>query len=145
MTVIGTVVGQAAGLTYQWQISTDNGTTWGNISGATNINVSNPQTEASLYRLGVSYCGGEYAYTSSVSIAMDNVQNCYCIPAPTSGTSAGDLISEVSIVGTTLINNTGFVNGTPAYMFYNSLPNHTATLMPSTTYTMTVSTGAWGS
>ena len=145
MTVNGTVVGQAAGLTYQWQISTDNGTTWGNISGETNINVSIPQTAASLYRLGVSYCGGEYAYTSSVSIAMDNVQNCFCIPAPTYGTTSGDLISSVSIVGTTLNNNTGFVNGTPAYMFYNSLPNHTATLMPSTTYTMNVATGAWGS
>jgi hypothetical protein len=144
MTVIGSVIGQAAGLTYQWQISTDNGTTWGNIAGATNINVSNPQTEASLYRLGVSYCGGEYAYTSSVSIAMDNIQNCFCIPAPTFGTSDGDLISLVSIVGTTLNNNTGFANGTPAYMFYNSLPNHTATLMPSTTYAMSVATGEWG-
>jgi hypothetical protein len=145
MTVNGTVVGQAAGLSYQWQISTDNGTTWGNIAGATNINVSNPQTEASLYRLGVSYCGGEFAYTSSVSIAMDNIQNCFCIPAPTYGTNDGDLISLVNIVGTTLNNNTGFVNGTPAYMFYNSLPNHTATLMPSTTYTMSVATGEWGS
>ncbi|NBP75809.1 MAG: hypothetical protein EBU61_07240, partial [Crocinitomicaceae bacterium] len=145
MTVNGTVVGQAAGLTYQWQISTDNGTTWGNIAGATNINVSNPQTAASLYRLGVSYCGGEYAYTSSVSIAMDNIQNCFCIPAPTYGTNDGDLISLVNIVGTTLNNNTGFAEGTPAYMFYNTLPNHTATLMPSTTYTMNVATGAWGS
>ena len=145
MTVNGIVVGQAAGLTYQWQISTDNGTTWGNIAGATNINVSNPQTAASLYRLGVSYCGGEFAYTSSVGIAMDNIQNCFCIPAPTYGTNDGDLISLVNIVGTTLNNNTGFVEGTPAYMFYNSLPNHTATLMPSTTYTMNVATGAWGS
>ena len=145
MTVLGSVTGQAAGLTYQWQSSNDNGVTWADISGANNINVTNTQTVFTLYRLGVSYCGGAYAYTSSVSIAMDDVQNCYCIPAPTSGTSAGDLISEVSIVGTTLFNNTGFVEGTPSYVLYNTLPNHTATLMPSSTYTVSVSTGSWGS
>jgi len=145
MTLLGSVTGQAAGLTYQWQSSGDNGATWADISGANNINASNIQAVSTLYRLGVSYCGGEYAYTSSVSIAMDDIQNCYCIPAPTYGTTSGDLISEVSIVGTTLINNTGFVNGTPAFVLYNTLPNHTATLMPSSTYTITVSTGAWGS
>ena len=144
MSVIGSVAGQMNGLTYQWQVSSDNGVTWGDILGANNINLSTPQTSASLYRLGVSYCAGAYAYTSSVSIAMDDIQNCYCFPAPTYGTTDGDLISLVNIVGTTLYNNTGFVEGTPAYTLYNTLPNHTATLMPSSTYTLSVSTGAWG-
>lgn len=144
MSVVGSVTGQATGLTYQWQSSIDGGVIWTDIAAANSINLAQTQQVATLYRLGVSYCSGAYAYTSSVGIAMDNVQNCYCIPTYTAGTSAGDLISLVNIVGTTLYNNTGFVDGTPNYTFYNTLPNHTATLMPSSTYTLNVATGSWG-
>jgi hypothetical protein len=77
MTINSVVTGLSNNLTYQWQSSVDNGVTWADIAGATSASVSAAQTVASLYHLGVSYCTGEYAYTSPLSIAMDY------IPAPT--------------------------------------------------------------
>ncbi len=135
----------SSSITYSWQTSVDDGATWVNAVGATNATYSPIQNVASLYRVGISQCLGDTSYSAPVSIAMSPGIDCYCTPTYSSGTSVGDLISLVDIVGTTLNNNSGFVNGTPSYVFYNSLPNHTATLMPSTTYTMNVATGAWGS
>ena len=135
----------SSSITYSWQTSVDDGATWVNAEGATNATYSPIQNVASLYRVGISQCLGDTSYSAPVSIAMSPGIDCYCTPTYSSGTSAGDLISLVDIVGTTLNNNSGFVNGTPSYVFYDSLPNHTATLMPSTTYIMNVATGAWGS
>ena len=73
MTINAVVTGLSNNLTYQWQSSVDNGVTWADIAGATSTSVSATQTEASLYRLGASYCLGEYAYTSPLSIAMDYI------------------------------------------------------------------------
>ena len=73
MTINAVVTGLSNNLTYQWQSSVDNGVTWDDIAGATSTSVSATQTEASLYRLGASYCLGEYAYTSPLSIAMDYI------------------------------------------------------------------------
>ena len=73
MTINAVVTGLSNNLTYQWQRSIDNGVTWADIAGATSTSVSAAQTVASLYRLGVSYCTGEYAYTSPLSIAMDYI------------------------------------------------------------------------
>ena len=138
------VAGQANGLTYNWQTSLDNGTTWVNVPGGSALMLVTSQVAATSYRLGASYCSGDTSYTSPVVVNMSDIQTCYCTPAPTNGTTDGDLISSVKILGTTLNNNTGFVNGTPAYNLYNTLPNHTASLLPSSTYTLTVSTGEWG-
>ena len=132
------------GLTYQWQVSTDNGANWSDITGATALTYSTSITVASSFRIGITSCGGTIAYSSQANVALAPPTDCYCIPTYTSGTIYGDLISNVEIVGTTLSNNTGFVAGTPAYTFYTGQPNYTATLLPSSSYTLNVSTGEWG-
>jgi hypothetical protein len=132
------------GLTYQWQVSTNGGTTWTDIVGATALTYSTSLTTASLYRIGIASCAGTMVYSTPVSVGLNPPTECYCIPTYTTGTSAGDLISNVQIVGTTLSNNTGFVAGGPAYTFFTGQPNYTATLLPSSSYTVNVSTGEWG-
>ncbi len=135
--------GLTDGLTYQWQSSPD-GTTWTDITGATALTYSTSLTAATSYRIGISSCGGTIEYSAPVSVGLSPPTDCYCVPTYTTGTGAGDLISNVTIVGTTLSNNTGFVQGTPSYTFYTGQPNYTATLLPSTSYTLQVSTGEWG-
>jgi hypothetical protein len=133
------------GLTYQWQVSTDGGLSWTDILGANALTFTAALTTASQYRIGITSCGGTIEYSTPVSVGLNPPTECYCIPTYTSGTSDGDLISNVQIVGTTLSNNTGFVAGTPSYTFYTGQPNYTATLLPSSSYTLQVSTGEWGS
>ncbi|NBX79244.1 MAG: T9SS C-terminal target domain-containing protein [Flavobacteriales bacterium] len=132
------------GLTFQWQVSTDNGQAFFDIPGATTITYTTSQSVASIYQLKIVSCGGTPITTAPVSVPMSSYQNCYCTPTYTTGTTAGDLISNVEIVGTTLINNSGFVAGTPSYVFYTGQPNYTANLLPSSTYIVNVSTGEWG-
>lgn len=137
--------GLTDGLTYQWQVSTDNGSSWTDITGATALTYATSITVPSSFRIGISSCGGTFGYSAQVNVGIAPPTDCYCIPAYTTGTADGDLISNVTIVGTTLSNNTGFVAGGPSYTFFTGQPNYTATLLPSTSYTLQVSTGEWGS
>jgi hypothetical protein len=141
--VTSNYTGSLNGLTFQWQVST-NGVDYTNITGATTQTLTVSQTVNSEYRLQIVSCGGTPENTNSVAVAMDVPTNCYCTPVYTNGTTAGDLISNVEIVGTTLANNTGFVAGGPSYTFFTGQPNYTATLLPSSSYTLNVSTGEWG-
>lgn len=141
--VTSNYTGSTNGLTFQWQVST-NGVDFTDINGATTQTLTVSQTVNSEYRLQIVSCGGTPENTNSVALAMDAPSNCYCTPVYTSGTSFGDLISNVEIVGTTLSNNTGFVAGGPSYTFFTGQPNYTATLLPSSSYTLSVSTGEWG-
>jgi len=141
--VTSNYTGSVNGLTFQWQVST-NGVDYTNITGATTQTLTVSQTVNSEYRLQIVSCGGTPENTNSVAVAMDVPTNCYCTPVYTIGTTAGDLISNVEIVGTTLANNTGFVAGGPSYTFFTGQPNYTATLLPSSSYTLNVSTGEWG-
>jgi hypothetical protein len=136
-------VGSTEGLTFQWQSSTD-GIDFTDITGATSASLSVSQIENTFYRLSVVSCGGTPSFSNPLEIIMDVPTNCYCTPAYTSGTSVGDLISNVEIVGTTLSNNTGTVQGGPSYTFFTGQPNFTANLLPSTTYQVNVSVGTWG-
>lgn len=141
--VTSNYTGSTNGLTFQWQVST-NGVDYTNITGATTQTLTVSQTVNSSYRLQIVSCGGTPENTNAVAVAMDVPTNCYCTPVYTIGTTAGDLISNVEIVGTTLANNTGFVAGGPSYTFFTGQPNYTATLLPSSSYTLNVSTGEWG-
>ncbi len=134
------------GQTYQWQVSTDAGLTWNDILDDTLITASGiTQTVASSYRIGISQCGGTVSYSSPLAITLNPYQDCYCTPGYTTGTGVGDLISNVEIAGTTLANNTGFVQGTPSFTYYTGQANYTASLLPSSSYNVNVSTGEWGS
>ena len=136
--------GSNDGLSYQWQVSTDNGQNFTNIAGQTGLTLTTNQVDTSIYRLAIVSCGGAPSYSSALTMNISAPTNCYCTPVYTSGTTLGDLISNVEIVGTSLANNTGFVAGGPSYTFFTGQPNYTATLLPSSSYTLNISTGEWG-
>lgn len=115
------------------------------IAGATTTTLTTSQTAATDYYLQYTYCGGAPMTTANYSVAMDVPTNCYCTPAYTTGKTAGDLISLVNIAGTTLNNNSGFVATNPSYTFFQGQPNYTCNLNASSTYTVNVATGEWGS
>jgi hypothetical protein len=69
---------------------------------------------------------------------------CACIPLYTSGKTAGDLISNVEILGTTLSNNSGTAPVNPAFTYFTGQTNYTADLQAGTSYTVSVSVGTWG-
>jgi hypothetical protein len=141
--VVNSYTGLLNGLTFEWQVSTDN-VTFAAITGATGPTLNTTQTDTSYYRLMITACSGTPSYSDTLMVSMNIPTDCYCIPEYFAGTDAGDLISNVEILGTTLANNTGFVTGTPGYVLYAGQPNYTATLVPSTSYTLSISTGEWG-
>jgi hypothetical protein len=131
------------GITYQWYSSTDgvNYTALVNDTLSTLIVGAGPDT----YYYCQLNCSGNTANSTPVLITQSPYTDCYCVPGYFSGTMAGDLISNVEIVGTTLANNTGFVAGGPSYTFFTGQPNYTATLVPSASYSVNISTGEYGS
>jgi len=113
MTINAVVSGMSNNLTYQWQRSIDNGVTWADIAGATSTSVSAAQTVASLYRLGVSYCTGEYVYTSPLSIAMDYIAE----PTITVSSSESSVCYGTPVTFTANIANEGTLPSVCNYTF----------------------------
>jgi len=132
-----------SGISYQWYSSPD-GITYSPISGATSQTYSSTMTSAISYYCTVD-CSGTSTNSTPISLILAGFNQCYCTPLYFTGTTAGDLISNVEIQGTTLSNNTGFVAGGPSYTFFTGQPNYTATLIPSNSYNLNISTGEWGS
>jgi hypothetical protein len=54
------------------------------------------------------------------------------------------LISNISISGTTLSNNTGTAEVNPAYTFFTGAPNLTAELAAGGSFTVNITVGTWG-
>ena len=133
-----------SGVTYQWYSSTD-GINYTAISGDTSNSLSITATTDIYYYCAVTCSGFNSTNSNPVHITIAPYTQCYCTPQYTTGTSFGDLISNVSIGGTTLSNNTGFVAGDPSYTFFTGQPNYTATLVPSSSYSLSISTGEYGS
>jgi hypothetical protein len=74
----------ASGLTYQWQSST-NGSTYTNVSGATNSSYSASQTVDSYYQCIVTCTGSASSSTSTpVFVTTNSFLNCYCTSNATS-------------------------------------------------------------
>jgi hypothetical protein len=137
--------GSTDGLSFQWQVSIDNGATFTNVPGATNITYTGTQTQTSIYQLQTIACGGTPAISSPVTVTMTPYQNCYCTPVITNGCTDGDVIARVIL--NTLDNNTG--TGCPSgvggngYSNYTTDPTLTTTLLPSTTYNCIVYAGQY--
>jgi hypothetical protein len=93
--------GSLDGLTFQWQVSTDGGSNWTDITGATAATYTATQTVASSYRVGIASCGGTVEYTSPVAIALTGFLECYCT---TSFFSTAD--EEITNVTIATLNNT---------------------------------------
>lgn len=132
-----------SGITYQWYSSTD-GVNYSPISGA-NAATYSTSISAAAYFYCSEDCSGSTTNSNPVNLSILPFNQCFCTPLYFSGTQAGDLISNVEIEGTTLANNTGFVAGGPSYTFFTGQPNYTATLTPSNSYNLNISTGEWGS
>ncbi|RZK19829.1 MAG: hypothetical protein EOO56_13540, partial [Hymenobacter sp.] len=106
------------GYTYQWQ-SSANGTTWANITGATNATyTATGQTATTYYRAQVSCANAGSALTAStpVQITQNSLLNCYCTPV-TSGTST-DGITNVTLG--TLNSPSSATNTAPYYTDYSA-------------------------
>ncbi|MFM7667552.1 MAG: GEVED domain-containing protein, partial [Bacteroidota bacterium] len=132
-----------SGITYQWYSSTD-GVNYLPIVGANAVIYSTSISVATYFYCSED-CSGSTTNSTPISLTIAPFNQCYCTPIYFNGTQAGDLISNVQIVGTTLSNNTGFVAGGPSYTFFTGQPNYTATLVPSNSYNLNISTGEWGS
>jgi subtilisin-like proprotein convertase family protein len=87
------------GITYQWQ-SSANGTTWGNVNGATNASLTTSQTAATYYRCQVT-CSGNTGTSTPVLVALSPSSSCYCAAGATSTT-----FEKISNVTFGSINNT---------------------------------------
>jgi hypothetical protein len=131
-----------SGITYQWYSSTD-GVNYTPIIGA-NAGSYSTSISTPTYFYCSEDCSGSSNNSTPVYLTIAPFNQCYCTPVYLTGTQSGDLISNVEIVGTTLSNNTGFVAGGPSYTFFTGQPNYTATLVPSNSYNLNVSTGEWG-
>ena len=132
-----------SGITYQWYSSTD-GVNYTPIAGA-NAGSYSTSISSPTYFYCSEDCSGSSTNSTPIYLTIAPFNQCYCTPLYLSGTQAGDLISNVEIEGTTLANNTGFVAGGPSYTFFTGQPNYTATLTPSNSYNLNISTGEWGS
>ena len=126
----------ATGITYQWQVSTDN-LNWTNISGAisSNYGVSN-QMMMSYYRCNLT-CSGQTSSSVTVMVNQNTALNCYCIPPYTVGC---DILDKVAI--NTLLNNLTGCNGNPDnYILYPDTGNLTTSLGTGDNYDITIASG----
>lgn len=134
------------GITYQWE-SSPNGTTWTQISGATNntYTVTN-QTAATYYHMLVTCGAGTPAASTSVQVAQNAPTQCYCIPTYSNG-GANDIITNVQL-GSWSNNSTALGNPTSHYTDYT--PQQPGTIaIPSVSQgqnaTLTLTFGSDGS
>ena len=115
------------GLTYQWQSSTDGGTTWSNISSATNSTYTTTQATATSYECIVT-CSGNSATSNPVEIKMEpSPINNYCL-----GTYNSCLHVGIANVTFGNINNTSSINCTNPYN-YDDFTNCSTNIFSSST------------
>jgi trimeric autotransporter adhesin len=131
-----------AGLAYQWQ-SSSNGSTWTNISAATNSSYTTSQAASTYYRCNVG-CGASTAYSTSLQVTNSG-GTCYCATSLGGGSCSGDNITNVTISGTTLNNTstcTVAANG-DAYINYPATGTTTASVLAGSAYSLGVTTDGY--
>lgn len=130
------------GLSYQWQYSA-NGIDFADVANQTSDTYTTTQDTTTFYRCLVS-CGAASAASTPIEVVQNAPAQCYCIPNYTNGVTDGDLISNVSISGTTLSNFTGALPSGPSYNYYTGQPNYTAVLQAGVSYDIAVTVGTFG-
>ena len=140
-TTLGIANIQPTGTTYQWQSGASASGPWTNIGGATAATYVASPTTATYYQCIVT-CAAASASANSTPIMIS--VNPYCEPVYTTGKTDGDLISNISIAGTTLSNNSGTAQTNPSYTFFSGQPNYTCDLVAANSYTVNVTVGTWG-
>lgn len=135
------LIGADAGpdITYQWQSSPDS-IVWTDITGATTINYTVNQIAATYYKCIVT-CTGVDSSSTIVFVDMSPGNTCYCVPPGTTCTGTQSHISNVSITGTSLNNNSACDELTDVgYTFWPDNPWSAATLVRGTAYDFSVTT-----
>lgn len=128
-TVSATGLSTTAGITRQWQSSTDGGATWNNITGATGVSATVSQTVATQYRV-VSLCSfsGLTNTSSAVSVSMlTGACQCATYPAAFATSVFDEDISNVT-VGTMNNSSTCAVAATGPGSVLNRYANYTASV-----------------
>lgn len=69
VTLAATGASAGASLSYQWQASTDGGTTWTDVSGATTTTLTATPTATTQFRLRAT-CGGTAGYSTTVTVTV---------------------------------------------------------------------------
>lgn len=129
------------GVSYQWESSTD-GLIYNPIANGFSEYLTTTQFGSHWYRCVVS-CGAFSQTSTPVLVSATSPSVCYCVPTYTYGKTDGDLISNITITGTTLVNSTGTTPVNPAYTHFIGQPNYTATLLPGILYEINVTVGAY--
>jgi hypothetical protein len=133
------------GITYQWEQADDQAFTIGVVALGTASTQSVTPSQASTWYRCLVDCGGNSAYSTEIQITQNAANQCYCTPVYTTGKTAGDLISNVVISGTTLSNNTGTSPVNPAYTYFPASlgASYTATMTAGNTYNVSVTIGSF--
>jgi hypothetical protein len=129
------------GISYQWESSVD-GITYNPIANGFSAQLSTTQFGTHWYQCVVS-CGASTQISTPILVTATPTVICYCFPTYTNGKTDGDLISNITITGTTLANNTGTEPVNPAYTYFTGQPNYTATLFPGVLYEINVTVGTY--
>ncbi len=133
----------ASGLTFQWQSSPNSTGPWTAVPGATSTALSTTITSTIYYNVVVA-CGSNTAATASFQFSLQPATQCYCNQNLGGSGCTGDNITNVTILGTPL-NNNSTCNSTPLNGTYTQFmpgPTTTATLNLALTYTISVNTTA---
>ncbi|MFM2386186.1 MAG: hypothetical protein RL660_943 [Bacteroidota bacterium] len=141
-TTLGIQNAAPAGATYQWYL---NGAP---ILSATSATYATTANIGDAFYCEVT-CAGSVSTSSTITFAASAPPYCgYCVPTYTTGKTDGDLISNISISGTTLANNSGTAQVNPAYTSFTppayTAPNYTCSLQAGSTYNVTITVGTWG-
>ena len=136
------------GLTYQWQISTNGGSTWTNIAGADSINHYETAgiTAPTCYRRSIT-CGSSTTYSTPACVGINPVYLCPCGPNTGTTLQTGTLpsLDSVNIVGTVLALNTAGAPNNGYTLHLNPVPtlNKGVTYTLYTQYSTTAIASAW--
>ncbi|MBK6730304.1 MAG: T9SS type A sorting domain-containing protein [Bacteroidetes bacterium] len=126
-----------AGITYQWEVSTD-GISWAGIIGATSSLYGASQTEASWYHCIVTCTeSGESSTSEAVYVGQNAATDCYCEPVYLTGTSDGDYCSYVGLGS---IDNPTDGADAPFYTYYSDMSTD---LITGFEYTLEATTGLY--
>jgi hypothetical protein len=133
-----------AGISYQWQRSTDGGLNWNDIGGATSATYSATQSQETRYRNRLTCeASGQQAFSAPVTVGQNPFYNCYCT---NTSTGTNEYIRRVA-VGT--LDNASNANTSGGYADYSANAALTTSLSRGASYQFTLgarvnSSGAQG-
>jgi hypothetical protein len=119
-------IGNTDGLTYQWQVSTDGGSTWADILNATSATTTVSPAVPSMYQCLVKVCNGTAVASSPVSIGFTNVVDSTS-GASRCGTGTVSLSATTSTAGASLKWYAAATGGTALFTGSSYVPTVSST------------------